>query len=301
MVESGAFEVLYDCHVQFGAFKASTHELDINDFRRQLLGGRIEGDPRHLQRGFSLLFREQMRNEIPDFEDRYNRVADILDMPHLISHCLKYYDLSKADDLTKYAIMQLQLDDYLMFSYYGDIDSVGFDPYRFAERRAIEEFGGEEKFINFLQASRKIPDDIDYFIHETFIQEKIKIMPDEFFNNREALFPSNYYAIIIPNGTIIINSKLDREERLKSLMHEIMHLHPRYFDYTLACWYFREPRACSGFPREYYDKKLEKLMTRRRDHDYSILEAEARIEADVRRIIQERPQLVDSLGKACGF
>jgi len=77
-----------------------------------------------------------------------------------------------------------------------------------------------------------------------------------------------YIAFVLWDGTIFINSRCPEEEKVKSLLHEAIHLDREFIVYTRSLW------------------------TGKRRRDEVI---ERRIETIAQRIYEQRPDVVDTL------
>jgi hypothetical protein len=60
-------------------------------------------------------------------------------------------------------------------------------------------------------------------------------------------------GVIFPNGLIMVNSSASLEEQVKTILHEIIHMHPSFISYTGGIWQKVITR------NEEYEEKIEEL------------------------------------------
>lgn len=66
-------------------------------------------------------------------------------------------------------------------------------------------------------------------------------------------YKSTQLGFILPNGLILINGHSPLEEQVKTVLHEIIHLHPKFISYTGGLWEQSIPR------NEEYEQEIEQL------------------------------------------
>jgi Zn-dependent peptidase ImmA (M78 family) len=60
-------------------------------------------------------------------------------------------------------------------------------------------------------------------------------------------------GVILPNGLILINGCDSLEEQVKTVLHEIIHMHPEFISYTGGLW------ENSILRNEEYENRIEQL------------------------------------------
>jgi Zn-dependent peptidase ImmA (M78 family) len=66
-------------------------------------------------------------------------------------------------------------------------------------------------------------------------------------------YDSSKTGFIFPNGIILINGCDSLEEQVKTVLHEIIHMHPEFISYTGGLW------EKSIVRNEEYEQKIEQL------------------------------------------
>lgn len=161
------------------------------------------------------------------------------------------------------------LDEFVFWSIEGE-ESLGNPNYQKLERRLMDSMGGYEEFVDFLKRVRQPPTEIFRLINLVFNPGKVKL--EKGYHLR---------ASIDIDHNIIISEEFTTEERIKALLHELFHMHPRHFAYTITDMHHGRNIFLG--------------------HHYRRLEAEAEIDADVKNTLEQNPRLADYFCSKMGW
>jgi len=62
------------------------------------------------------------------------------------------------------------------------------------------------------------------------------------------------FGVICPDGLILINKSDSLEEQVKSILHEVIHMHPKFISYTGGLWENTISR------NDEYEKRIEQFV-----------------------------------------